>query len=239
MNEQDQLTELYNKYYTQDTLKNLKDIDKLSSPFVLDISENYLKSPIRIMFVGKEVNKWEGELDKSISDDSLVERMRRRYEKEFSDKTKWEKSPFFRTYLKIRESLTDDSQGSVVWNNLLKFSYDTGKGFSKNSINHKGVVELSKKIFQKEFEILKPDFMIFATSTGSGYDQKIIDFFPQKISDSEIIEPKNLWKFKIGSTICYRTRHPNATKFKGLKTVNQYYEDIIEDIKLIRTHTVS
>lgn len=239
MNEQSQLTELYNKCYTQETLENLKDIDKLSSPFVLNISENYLKSPTKIMFVGKEVNNWGKRLEKNISNDLLVELMRTRYSDEILNEPEWEKSAFFRTYLKIRKILTDNSSGSVVWNNLLKFSYDTGKGFSKNSINHKGVVELSKKIFQKEFEILKPDFMIFATSTGSGYDQKIIDFFPQKISDSEIIEPKNLWKFKIGSTICYRTRHPNATKFKGLKTVNQYYEDIIEDIKLIRTHTVS
>lgn len=239
MNEQNQLTELYNEYYTYDTLKSLKDVDKLSSPFVLDISENYLKSPIKIMFIGKEVNNWEKRLEKNLADDSLIERMRKRYEKEFSDETEWERSAFFRTYLKIRENLTDNTKGSVIWNNLLKFSYDTGKGFSKNSIDHKGVVELSKEIFQKEFEILKPDFMIFATSTGSGYDKKIIDFFPH-ISDSQIIEPKNLWKFKIGSTICYRTRHPNATKFKGKKTVNQYYEDIIEDVKLISAkHAVS
>jgi hypothetical protein len=232
MNEQNQLTELYNKCYTYDILKNLEKIHELSSPFVLDVSKNYLKSPIKIMFVGKEVNDWGKRLNESLTNDSLIEHMRQKYKKEFSDKTKWEKSPFFRTYLKIRENLTDNTTGAVIWNNLLKFSRDTGNGFSKNSVNHKGVVELSKEIFQKEFEILKPDFMIFATSTGSGYDQKIIDFFPQ-ISDSEIIEPKNLWKFKIGSTICYRTRHPNATKFKGKKTVNQYYEDIIEDIKLI------
>ncbi len=71
--------------------------------------------------------------------------------------------------------------------------------------------------------------MIFATSYT--YDRLIKEFFHNKIQNSEVIEPKSLWKFKVGNTVCYRTWHPSTIRYKAKKNKLEYYKDIIEDIK--------
>ena len=120
----------------------------------------------------------------------------------------------------------------MLWSNLLKFDNAQSDTYSRNTKESKEVVAISKTIFKKELEILKPDYIIFATSYT--YDKIIKAFFKDEIKESEIIEPKSLWKFKIGNTICYRTWHPSTICYKAAKNKLEYYQDIIKDIKMDR-----
>jgi len=88
--------------------------------------------------------------------------------------------------------------------------------------------ELSKRFFQKELELLKPDYIIFATSHT--YDGVMKSFLPD-LESSEVIEKKALWKFRSNGAICYRTWHPQTINYKAEKKIPEYYQMIIADIK--------
>jgi len=93
---------------------------------------------------------------------------------------------------------------------------------------------------KRELKVLKPDFIIFTTSTGQGYDRIIKEVFDDYKTDTSLYYKYNLWKFKSEkyNCTCYRTRHPNATKIKYADndehySVKQYFEMIVKDIKSI------
>ena len=239
---QNELDAIYKKYYKKEDLIKLKNTESLSAPFVLKIYEEYLVSPIKIMFVGKEVNEWHTMLDKIMYDVNLIEIMKNRYQREFDTEKGWG-TAFFRMYKNVRKQLTNDNPGAVIWNNLLKFSYDTSGTSSKNSIGHsKELEKISISILQEEIKILKPNFIIFTTSTGQGYDRVIKESFNETYTDKSLYIEHNIWKFKTKlydennsdiNCICYRTRHPNETSFKGddENTVQELYQLIMDDIK--------
>lgn len=243
---QDALDETYEIELDKEYLKSIfneNTIDKISAPHLIKIHKNYIDSNKKILFVGKETNKWWGKLNHFIDIPNSIDILKQRYKVEFfggevqtsqnKDINKYYKAennwnnPLFVEFKKVRKALLEDKKGSLVWINLLKMDSDTKKDYSKNSINNSNIVQVSKKIFLKEFEILQPDIMIFATSYT--YDKVIKEFFGNRITESEVIEPKSLWKFKIDNTICYRTWHPSTIKYQAKKTKFEYYEDIIND----------
>lgn len=221
-------------------------LDDLSAPFLLRIDENYLNSDKKILFVGKETNKWWGKLKDFTETSNAVQILQERYKAElfggdvqnksggitsYKKEADW-RNPLFVEYKKIRKELLNNIQGSLVLSNLLKFDNAKSTSYSRNTNADESVVQISKQIFIKEFDILKPDYIIFATSYT--YDEIIKEFFKDQITDSQIIESKSLWKFKIGNTICYRTWHPSTIRYKANKDKLEYYMDIINDIKLIK-----
>ena len=243
-----QLKELYSEIFDKTTLTKYFGEEKLneySAPFLLNIDDSYLNSKIKILFVGKETNRWWGRLKNFIDTNDSIDILQQRYKAEFFDSdvqskngniTKYKKesnwnTPFFIEYKKVRKELLDNVPGSLVWSNLLKFDNAKSTSYSRNTKDDKKVVEISKQIFKRELEILKPNYIIFAT--GYIYDKKVIkEFFKNEITDSNVIEPKSLWKFKIGDITCYRTWHPSTRKYKATKNKLDYYIDIINDIKL-------
>ena len=153
------LDRTYQKYYNINKLKKLNKPELLSAPFILKIYEEYLNSPVKIMFVGKEVNSWQSKLDKIIKKEDFLEILKNRYQKEFDTEEGWN-TAFFRTYKNIREQLTNNKKGTIVWNNLLKFSYDNKGTYSKNAICHSEELEkISIEVFKEEVTVLKPDFI--------------------------------------------------------------------------------
>jgi hypothetical protein len=88
--------------------------------------------------------------------------------------------------------------------------------------------ELSKNIFIKELEILKPNILIFVT--GASYDQVIKDYL-EEYETIDIIIPKKLWKFKYKDIVCYRTVHPDSIRFIKKENREDYYQLIIDDIR--------
>jgi len=247
---QNRLDKMYSEELNSDRLQEIFNenaiIQKISAPHLLSIDDSYCKAKIKIMFVGKETNKWWGKLDDFINTPNAIDILKQRYYAEFfggkvpkaknlselvtyKSENHWNNS-FFVEYKKVRKELLNNVKGSLIWSNLLKMDLDNKKGYSKNSISNQTIVDISKRIFQKELEILKPDFIIFATSYT--YDNIIKYFLSEKIISSDVIEPKSLWKFKISdSTTCYRTWHPATIRYKAEKNKLEYYKMIINDIK--------
>lgn len=204
---------------------------------------SYLNSNKKILFIGKETNKWWGRLKDFIETNNSVEILQDRYRAElfggkvqnksggittYKEEANWNNSLFVE-YKKVRKELLNDIKGALVWSNLLKFDNAKSTSYSRNTNDDESVVQISKEIFNKELEILQPDYIIFAVSYT--YDEIIKEFFEDEIYDSQIIESKSLWKFKIGETVCYRTWHPSTINYKSKKNKLEYYIDIIEDIK--------
>jgi len=246
MNINKQLEELYSDILDKVTLTEQFGEEKLSeysAPFLLNIDDSYLNSNKKILFVGKETNKWWGKLKDFTETNNSVNILQQRYRAELfggnvfsknGDTTKYKQesnwnNPLFVEYKKVRKELLNNIKGSLVWSNLLKFDNAKSTSYSRNTKEDETVVQISKKIFKRELEIIKPDFIIFATSYT--YDKIIKEFFEDEITKSEVIESKSLWKFKIGDITCYRTWHPSTIKYKATKNKLEYYTDIINDIK--------
>jgi len=177
MNEiQNRLNDLYSEYLTK--VLNEKGIcdliinDQISSPLFINVSTtygNYLNADLKILYVGKENNKWydsKERIDNGIGDilnkDQYFNSLIRLYYK-FDLGKNYEK-PFF-DFLKIfiEDIRIKKIKAGVLWSNLLRF--DCRKNWNlKNKI-----FEIDKnEILKKEIEILKPDVVIFVT--GPGYD---------------------------------------------------------------------
>ena len=247
---QNKLDVLYAKELDKEKLK--KDFEDVacspSAPFLINVPESYINADIKVIFVGKETSGWWGKLEDFIKYDDSINILKKRYDVElnggvFLDKYhkpvkerkgehKWGNSKFLLMYRKLREKFP-----GLLWNELLKMD-SGGEGSSRNSIGIREIEKVSIEIFKKELIVLKPDFIIFATSTGQGYDRVIKEIFENYKTDKNFHIKHNLWKFKSEEykCICYRTRHPNATNWKCEKpedrmSIDQYYSKIIEDIK--------
>ncbi len=195
----------------------------LSAPFLISIHENYLNADVKIMYVGKETNGWPRDAE------GAVEKLLQRYDHEIKEQPDWN-NKFFVEYKRVLKSVCSDKKGSIVWNNLLKMDFkQKGKRYSRNSKDHSAQLwELSKRFFQKELELLKPHYIIFATSHT--YDSVMKNFLPDR-ETIEVIEKKALWKFRSNGAVCYRTWHPQSINYKAEKTIPEYYQMIISDIK--------
>jgi len=204
-----------------------QDLEALSAPFLIKISDEYLNAPLRIMFVGKETNNWKGQLNTFYDLDNPVEVMIERYEKQFSD-NRWAK-PFMAMFARVAKELAFNQPRSMIWNNLIKMDWSQGRSDSRNAINHsKALRELSCKFFDFETKLLEPHVIIFAS--GHSYDGAIkrLDGYNHT---EEPIQKKALWRFAIGNAQCYRTRHPGARPKGKYRPTLEYYSYIINDIK--------
>jgi len=243
---QNKLDELYAKVLAKGKLKEIfpsEDLRKISAPHLLNIDQNYSQADTKILFVGKETNKWWGKLEHFLEVENAIDILKDRYRVKFfggeipksnnTNELKYYKAekystPFFTEYKKVSEALCSGMPGALVWSNLLKMDLESGKRYSRNSKSNEHIVSLSKEIFFEELEILKPDYIIFATSYT--YDDIIKEFLDDFITESEVIEKHSLWKFKVGNTICFRTWHPSTIRYKAKKSKYEYYQDIIEYI---------
>ncbi|TGU70715.1 hypothetical protein E4633_17100 [Geomonas terrae] len=204
---------------------------ELSSPFLVSVPDTYLAADLKIMYVGKETNGWGGRntFNDFIADLHGVEKMLQRYDHEITQEPRWN-NRFFVEYKKIRKELCGNVRGSLLCNNLMKMDFkQDGKAYSRNSKDHsQHLLNFSKKLFVNELELLKPDFIIFATSHT--YDSVLKKFIPN-CDTIKVIEKKALWKFRSSGAVCYRTWHPQTIKYNSEKTISEYYQFIINDIK--------
>ncbi|EIF51368.1 hypothetical protein [Sulfurovum sp. AR] len=243
---QNKLDELYTRVLDKEELQSIfppNILGKISAPHLLNINQNYLQADTRILFVGKETNKWWGKLEHFLEVENAIDILKDRYRVKFfggevpksnninelkSYKAEKYSTPFFTEYKKVSKALCNGMPGALVWSNLLKMDLERGKKYSRNSKSNTQIVSISKKIFLEELEILKPDYIIFATSYT--YDDIIKEFLGELISESEVIEKRSLWKFKVGDTTCFRTWHPSTIRYKAKKSKFEYYQDIIDYI---------
>ena len=100
---------------------------------------------------------------------------------------------------------------------------------NKNLIN--GVVKISEELLKAQIEILKPDYIIFAT--GNEGVQARRQYFPNdKLTDKKPVggfKVEDLWSFKLpdDDVICYRLHHPSAWGKKRKNEIESYLIDLL------------
>lgn len=200
---------------------------ELSAPLLLSIPQNYLDAPLRVMFIGKETRGWWGKLWDYYAAGHPIEALLKRYESKIQERER--SSAFWRQYIKTQEVLAGGKSGAVIWNNVMKSDYAQGKGASRNSADYaEWLTQFSGRLLAFEFRLLQPHVAIFAC--GSSYDATIKSHFPAYKTEA-IVEPKALWRFRIGETLCYRTFHPQASNVNASLPVGKYFGLIINDIQ--------
>ncbi|MGM9745584.1 MAG: hypothetical protein ACI30H_01285 [Paludibacteraceae bacterium] len=193
-------------------------IENYSCPLLLNVSEEYLTAPIKIMIFGQETNGW-GDSFEEEGDVTTLMNTYKDYVANHNNTTFWN------WVEKINHDYFGNSYGNgFVWNNILKF----GKN---NSIGHPDriVTELENKYFnvaQEEIAILKPDVCIFLC--GPNYDERIREKFPDVefniVADYPIREVAQLKSSHLPAH-SYRTYHPGyGQRYKN------WYEGIFETI---------
>lgn len=203
-----------------------KYLDDLSSPFLINVSEDYLNADVRIMFVGKETNGWWGGLRKFFQTVDSITELKKRYVEQFHRPTG--RSRFLRMTKDLANELADGKRTAICWNNLMKMDWKRGRGFSRTSIGHSAeLFELSTMMVRYEIDLLKPNVIIFGS--GPSYDRAIKAIFPERTTKS--VDPRALWHFTSGGVLCFRTYHPNARDSSAERPIAHYYGEIVASLK--------
>ena len=187
----DELKELYESKWGELLSEARKLIPKAASPLLIKVDPSYYDADIKVMVVGQETDRWHGELN---SADKTVEMLMKGYfdyfyqisenGKKRANRAFWNKKNFRYFEVELSKYFKDKNKSiSFVWNNISKIG-NAGKNEGKA---HRAIKTLERSHFnviESEFEILKPDVVIF--TTGSSRDSYIKHHFGQNIC----FEPK-------------------------------------------------
>lgn len=173
----EQLTDLYSRYWNELKSQALIDFEydeiKPACPLLLQVNEDaYSKADIKIMYCGQETKGWGKE---NLISCNTMESVLKIYQNFFLDKEHdeyrrrmdklsrrgfWLKIKHFEKFFKQQ---FEDKKIVSIWNNVSKI----GKNERRTGVTDK-IRELERKHFPillKEFEILRPDIVIFMTGT--------------------------------------------------------------------------
>lgn len=179
-----------------------------SGMFLPSVSEHYLAAQKKVLIVGKQTRSWANatcgiKLGKAANSDNVAAAMELHRTFLLKPPTSSKFMQFYRAANILLSGDTKYRPSTAIWANLFCVSSNGKSPVGTNSFQ--SVCELSQKLLKAQIEILEPDAIIF--TTGTGYDQYLKAFFPLR-TDSEVIQPKTLWGFKINGVQCYRTSHP-------------------------------
>jgi hypothetical protein len=156
-----------------------------------------------LMIVGMETRKWNGHFSAVRNGEirNYIESSMSLHRKYLTLPTK--RSSFGRFHLHAASTLGYE-RGQIGWGNLLAVSYR--KTSPVRSAAFAPILELSGVLLRKQLEIIKPEAVIFVC--GWRYDSYLKQSLGGLITDSNVMTPKSLWKFKVGESTCFRTSHP-------------------------------
>lgn len=201
-------------------------LDTLSAPFLLNVSEDYLVAPVRVMFIGKETNGWYHKLRMYYETADALASLKLRYAEQFRRSTA--SSAFLRRTRALAGDLAGGKRTAICWNNVMKMDWNQGNPNSRNSINHsRELFDFSVATVRHEIEVLKPDVVIFGT--GHRYDRAVHAVLPSR--ETVYKEPRRLWHFRSEGMECYRTFHPGARKNAAPRPIEHYYADIVASVR--------
>ena len=218
----EKLREMYSQKI--EGLKSSPDFaDEVDGPILMHCWEDeYEKSQIKILFIGKECNGWIGymsdKIDKPIED-----------YKKFKLSKNGNRTVFWQYIYRINAALNPDQKdgNNFLWTNVSKFCTHKGHGLDWDI--HLSTVD-KFNCLKDEIVITKPDIVIFLS--GPDYDGKIniqfnneVEFKPfkeQHIRETAILEHPVLPKHS------YRIYHPNYLQ-RSKKSF--LLEELIEHLK--------
>lgn len=195
----------------------------LSGLFLPAASEEYLRSDVRVMLVGKEPRSWGRSISHLISSDRSTTALRdyvcaqmQYHRAEANKRAGRSKFLQFRSRLQASVSATrGKGQGSVAWANLLCVSLNRRSArFGKTGDR---IALLSRKLLKVQLELLAPDVVVFGS--GYHYDGLIKDLFDQDYTNLPGIVPKEFWPFEARGQTIYRVAHPQSHTRKEAQRV--------------------
>lgn len=170
--------------------------------------ESYFTAAKKVFIVGQETRGWrskdcEAKLHHKMSIEGVVSSM----DDTLSYNLKMPKQSKFRQFYKSASSQlcadSSDPENAALWSNQFCVSYK-GRSTTK-SPQLEAIQHVSSQLLQAQFEILKPDVVIF--TTGHSRDKYLRQCFAYETV--QVHEPKRLWEFMVGETRCFRTNHPS------------------------------
>lgn len=204
----------------------------LSGLFLPGVSGSYMNAEHKVMIVGCETAGWEP-LGKRIEIagkiktylyppfnglgnyvDASIRTQQAHLNNALEANRKNDPGRTFFNFFRSAEKVV--SREGLVWANLFCFDWD--KKSPINCPEFGFIKSLSKKLLNKQIEILQPDFIIFASGIAVANHRR--DFFPvDGVNKRCVSSPRSnqniklhyLWEFTLDKRIkCFRTHHPSA-----------------------------
>ena len=208
---------------------NRRDVELLTSPFLLKVSDEYYHADIKVMIFGKETNGWIKYEDTKDIDDILD-----CYDGFYNSGECYTYSGQFWNGFKLLKSMLESiykmKRISFIWNNIVKIGKN-GKGFPVRTYQPIIKPHLNP-IITKELDILKPNIIILLTGPNSSngpYDNVIDDIFNNPKRDKiNGFEERQLCNINImNAQVCLRTYHP---AFLYRNDISRYYKTICREV---------
>lgn len=212
---------------------------KMAHPLLIRISDEYEKSPCKIMVVGQETDGWIGNFSNQqerkecdfiqqdyfdylynrVADMAFNSNHGKNYtsEKRLAKKRRrpfWNRSNFKFFQEKLKSKLGKENV-SFIWNNLSKLGKAGGGKKSRGKVP-KAIENIENDVLKNmhilELDILQPDAIIF--NTGYVRDKVLMQRYSCSVEPIEGFDYKHLAKVRFGNQhhhiISLRTCHPNA-----------------------------
>lgn len=201
------LEKRYQEILSQFDFSEIYSDKHLSGVFLAKPEESYFSASRKVMIIGQETRGWrEGscKIRNGYNTDleSIVDSMNASVNFNYKEPKKSRFRQFYKKASKTLNPTSSNPKNSAVWSNQFCMSFK--KKSPRKSELFPQIQELSSLLLKAQFEILKPDVVIF--TVGSGRDFFIKETF--KHETIKVITPRRLWHFKIGDTHCFRVNHP-------------------------------
>lgn len=203
------LEDEYQRILSSSDVSHIYEDPNLSGLFLACPRESYFESSRKVIIIGQETKSWRKKecKIKNASDYGLSSIRESMASTLKTNSRRPGTSKFGQFYLKASEALSDNmdkekAKYSALWSNQFCISHKNSSPIK--SVKFSCIEELSAKLLQAQFEILKPDVAIF--TVGSSRDKYIKSAF--EYDTVNVVVPGRLWHFKIGETHCFRCNHP-------------------------------
>ena len=224
----EQLITAYEKIISEGDLNEFPYDCTHSGLFLGMPGEAYFQAGLKCMVVGQETGGWKRSPVKPGAQ-ATAESIEQAMDKTSSvlcDARK-SRSRFLQYIGKIGRTVQPDiksARSSIAWSNLHCLDWK-GRAVSKNNQCKAAIESISKKLLLAQYEILKPDIMVF--TTGSGRDKFLKNVF-DGYTESKVVVSRRLWTFNYNGTLCYRVNHPRYIAAK------QYHNQVLNELELLR-----
>jgi hypothetical protein len=213
-----------------------EEADSLSSPLLLDITEEYCHAYRRVLVLGQETKYWEARRDPAdpnpwifqdicncsdfLTNSDSIEALCWAY-REFKFGARWSRRPFWRAF---KEVCAWPDVG-MMWSNVVRMDYDDGRSIW-NAPEHlrDTLISQQTKLFSEELALLRPHVCLFFS--GPNYDRLVKSMLPDcefmTCGDAPVRELARLIHPALPAA-SFRTYHPG---FLNRAKLWHYIEDI-------------
>jgi len=181
----------------------------VSLPLFMQIDSTYFQNRFKILFIGKELEEWFGNISKKemFNVDNLMNIYQNYQTSGRND------SPFWKFINDIKNDVNGSDDGGYMWTTISKFNFH--RNTPPPVIQQRN--DSGFELLREEIEILQPDMVFFLT--GFSYDEQLKHVFPG--IDYEMIQ-KNVM-YKINQEVLPENSlillHPKALEERGIKEV--------------------